>query len=120
MRRFDVHLGGPLHDDGPLPDLTSGLMWLATGVAGLAVLPLAHGRVHLVCELALAAFAIAWGTASLAMAVRGTTMALGTRAVVTAAMMPVVALALWATGGVASFLQPVMLFTALFVGYFFP
>jgi diguanylate cyclase (GGDEF)-like protein len=120
MRRFDVHPGGPLHDDGPLPDLTSGLMWLATGVAGLAVLPLAHGPIHLVWALALAGFAIAWGAASLLMAQRGLTMALRTRAQVTAAMMPVVALALWATGGCSSFLQPVMLFTALFVGYFFP
>jgi diguanylate cyclase (GGDEF)-like protein len=121
MRRFDAHQGGPPHDDGPLPDLTSGLMWLATGVAGLAVLALpGNSRVHLAWALVLAAFAIAWGAASLTMAARGITMSLGTRAVVTAAMMPVVALALWATGGCASFLQPVMLFTALFVGYFFP
>jgi diguanylate cyclase (GGDEF)-like protein len=47
-------------------------------------------------------------------------MPLGTRAVVTAGTMPIVAMALWATGGAGSFLSPVMLFTALFVGYFFP
>ena len=35
-------------------------------------------------------------------------------------MMPVVALALWATGGAHSYLQPVLLFTALFIAYFFP
>jgi diguanylate cyclase (GGDEF)-like protein len=72
------------------------------------------------CALALAGFAIAWGAISLAMGLRDVTMALRVRALVTAASMPVVALALWATGGCASFLAPVMLFTALFVGYFFP
>jgi diguanylate cyclase (GGDEF)-like protein len=35
-------------------------------------------------------------------------------------MMPIVALALWATGGAQSYLQPVLLFTALFIAYFFP
>jgi diguanylate cyclase (GGDEF)-like protein len=34
--------------------------------------------------------------------------------------MPVVALALFATGGATSFIQPVMIFTALFIAYFFP
>jgi diguanylate cyclase (GGDEF)-like protein len=121
MRRSDAPQGGPPHDDGPLPDLTSGLMWLATGLAGLAVLPLpGTTHAHLVWALVLAAFAIAWGAASLTMGLRGITMSLRTRALVTAGMMPVVAMALWATGGSASFLSPVMLFTALFVGYFFP
>jgi diguanylate cyclase (GGDEF)-like protein len=47
-------------------------------------------------------------------------MTIARRAGVTAAMMPVVALALWATGGAHSYLQPVLLFTALFIAYFFP
>jgi diguanylate cyclase (GGDEF)-like protein len=47
-------------------------------------------------------------------------MPIGRRAGVTAAMMPIVALALWATGGVNSYLQPLLLFTALFLAYFFP
>ena len=42
------------------------------------------------------------------------------RALVTAATMPVVAFSLWATGGATSFIQPVMIFTALFISYFFP
>jgi diguanylate cyclase (GGDEF)-like protein len=109
-------------DDGPLPDLTSGVMWIATGVGGLLMLPLpgAAQHVHAVVALTLGAFAIAWGGFSLYLGLKEKTMTIQLRALVTAAMMPVVALALWATGGSASFLQPVLLFTALFVSYFFP
>ncbi len=34
------HEDGDPWDDGPLPDLTSGIMWTATGVLGAAVLAL--------------------------------------------------------------------------------
>src|SRR5437879_4460799 len=90
--------------EGPLPDLTSGLMWTATGAGGLLVLMLPGTQhSHLGAELALGAFAIAWGAFSLYLGVREKTMSIQMRAVVTAAMMPVVALALWATGGAGSF-----------------
>jgi diguanylate cyclase (GGDEF)-like protein len=96
-------------------------MWLATALIGLAVLALPGTlRAHLTWLLALAAFAAAWGGLSLWLGIRAKTMPIARRAVVTAAMMPIVALALWASGGVNSFLQPVLLFTALFVAYFFP
>ncbi|HEY1594305.1 MAG TPA: GGDEF domain-containing protein [Thermoleophilaceae bacterium] len=96
-------------------------MWVTTGVGGLLMLllPGNHG-VHLRVGLALGGFAIAWGLFSLYLWQTKKTMSVQLRAVVTAAMMPVVALALWATGGAASFLQPALLFTALFVSYFFP
>jgi diguanylate cyclase (GGDEF)-like protein len=110
----------PTQGDGPLPDLTSGAMWLATAVAGLAALALPGAdRSHLALVLGLAAFAAGWGGISLWMGMTRRTMSIGLRAVVTGAMMPVVAIALWATGGEDSFLQPVLLFTALFIGYFF-
>jgi diguanylate cyclase (GGDEF)-like protein len=50
----------------------------------------------------------------------GWSMPLTLRALVTALMMPVVALALWATGGATSYLAPELLFTAVFIGWFFP
>ena len=57
---------GPLHDDGPLPDLISGLMWLATSVVGVAVLALpGTPRPHLAVALVLAGFAAGWGVFSL-------------------------------------------------------
>ena len=116
-----LHRDGNPYDDGPLPDLTSGLMWIATGSMGLIVqwLPGTGGE-HLEWVLALCFFALAWGALSVLLGVRRWTMPLGVRAGVTAAMMPVVGVALWATGGASSYLQPVLLFTALFVGWFFP
>ena len=127
MLGFRESLSRPLHadgnpwDDGPLPDFTSGLMWTATGVFGAVALALpGSDRSHVPIALALGVFAIVWGLFSLAMAARGRGMDIGTRALVTAIMMPVVAVSLWATGGSTSFIQPVMIFTALFISYFFP
>jgi diguanylate cyclase (GGDEF)-like protein len=127
MRRFALSLDRPLHaegnayDDGPLPDLTSGFMWIATATMGLFALVLpGTDRAHLGWVLVLAAFALAWGATSVVLALRGLVMSIGLRALVTAAMMPIVALALWATGGATSFLQPILFFTALFVAWFFP
>jgi hypothetical protein len=57
-----LHRDGDPYDDGPLPDLTSGLMWLATGVLGLIVqwLP-GTGTDHVELVYGLCLFAIAWG-----------------------------------------------------------
>jgi len=127
MQRLRTSLDRPLHrdgdpyDDGPLPDLTSGLMWLATGALGLIVqwLP-GTGAEHVELVFGLCVFALAWGALSVVLGLRRSAMRLAPRAVVTAVMMPVVAFALWATGGATSYVQPVLLFTALFIGWFFP
>jgi diguanylate cyclase (GGDEF)-like protein len=127
MRRITDSLSRPQHadgdvwDDGPLPDLTSGIMWGATGLMGVVVLWLpGSDRSHVTTALLLAGFAIGWGLFSLWLASQARTMSVGARALVTACTMPLVALSLWATGGATSFLQPVMIFTALFISYFFP
>ena len=116
-----LHRDGDPYDDGPLPDLTSGLMWLATGALGLIVqwLP-GTGKEHAELVYGLCLFAIAWGAWSVFAGLRRWTMSLTLRAVVTGLMMPIVALALWATGGATSYLLPVLLFTALFISWFFP
>jgi diguanylate cyclase (GGDEF)-like protein len=116
-----LHADGNPWDDGPLPDLTSGVMWTSTGLLGAAVLLLpAPNGTHVEIALVMAAFAVGWGLVSLWMASRGRGMTVGWRALVTATTMPIVAVSLWATGGATSFLQPVMIFTALFISYFFP
>ena len=49
-------------DDGPLADVTSGVMWLATAAIGVAVLVLPGTlRTHLGWAFALAGFAAGWG-----------------------------------------------------------
>jgi hypothetical protein len=87
--------GDPRHD-GPLADLTSGFMWFVTAVVGLVVLALPGTlHAHLAWVFALAAFAMAWGVISLWLGFRSRTMSIRRRAAVTAAMMPIVATALW-------------------------
>src|SRR3954447_1875761 len=109
------------HGDGPLPDLISGLMWTATAVFGLVALALpGTTRVHLAASVAVAGVALAWGGVSFFLGLRGRTMSIHARAGVTAGVMPLVAYALWATGGSGSFIQPVLLLTVLFIAYFFP
>ena len=128
MRGFRESLSRPLHadgnpwDDGPLPDFTSGLMWTATGLFGGVRARAARLRPRATSRWrwALGFFAVAWGVFSLAMAARGRGMAIEHACARDRAMMPVVALSLWATGGATSFIQPVMIFTALFIAYFFP
>ena len=78
MLGFRESLSRPLHadgnpwDDGPLPDFTSGLMWTATGVFGMAMLALpGSDRDHIVLALALGTFAVAWRLISIGMAARG-------------------------------------------------
>ena len=116
-----LHADGDPYDDGPLPDLTSGLMWLATAIVGMVVQALPGTQhAHMGAVVTLCAFAAAWGVLSIVLGLRGWIMSLQVRALVTAAMMPVVAVALWATGGATSYLQPVLLFTVLFVAWFFP
>jgi diguanylate cyclase (GGDEF)-like protein len=109
------------YGDGALPDLVSGAMWTATAVFGLLALALPGAtRVHLLPAVAVAGFALGWGAASFWLGMRGHTMPIEVRAGVTAGVMPLVAIALWATGGSGSFIQPVLLLTVLFVAYFFP
>jgi diguanylate cyclase (GGDEF)-like protein len=108
-------------DEGRLADLTSAGMWTTSGLVGAAMFLLPGSpHEHLAVGLAVAGVAVLWGLTSLLLYVRRWTMSLGARALVTAGAAPVVAAAIWASGGASSFLDPLLLFTALFVAYFFP
>jgi hypothetical protein len=76
-----LHRDGDPYDDGPLPDLTSGLMWLATGALGLIVqwLP-GTSTAHVELVIGLCLFAIAWGAWSVFAGLRRWTMSLTLRA----------------------------------------
>jgi diguanylate cyclase (GGDEF)-like protein len=109
-----------LGEESALADVTSGLMWLAAGAVGLAGMALpGSDRSHPVWVGVLFAFAMVWGVASLVLA-RRKPLDIGVRAAITAAMMPLVGVALWATGGASSQVQPLLIFTVLFVAYFMP
>jgi diguanylate cyclase (GGDEF)-like protein len=108
-------------DEGPLADLTSAGMWTTAGLIGAAMYLLpGSSHEHLGYGLLIAAAAVLWGAASLLLWHNRWTMSLATRAVVTAGTAPIVTAAIWASGGASSFLQPLLLFTALFISYFFP
>jgi diguanylate cyclase (GGDEF)-like protein len=114
------HIDDP-RDEGPLADLTSAGMWTTAGLIGAAMYLLPGSpHEHLGYGLLIAAAAILWGATSLLLWHKRWTMSLATRAVVTAGTAPLVAAAIWASGGASSFLQPLLLFTALFISYFFP
>jgi diguanylate cyclase (GGDEF)-like protein len=108
-------------DEGRLADLTSAGMWTTAGVVGSAmfVLP-GSSHEHVGVGLAIAGFAVLWGAISLLLYLTRTTMSIATRAVVTAGTAPIVVAAIWASGGASSFLGPLLLFTSLFIAYFFP
>src|SRR3954451_7516864 len=75
-----LHADGNPWDDGPLPDLTSGVMWTATGLLGAVVLALpGSDRGHIALALVMAAFAVGWGVFSLFLASRGGGMSVGWR-----------------------------------------
>jgi hypothetical protein len=108
-------------DEGPLADLTSAGMWTTAGVIGAAMFLLPGSpRAHLADGLLIALAAVLWGATSYVLYRRRWTMSITQRAVVTAGTAPLVAAAIWASGCASSFLQPLLLFTAMFVSYFFP
>src|SRR5215216_158856 len=108
-------------DEGRLADLTSAGMWTTAGIVGSAMFLLPGSRhEHLGIGLAIAGFAVLWGAISLVLYLRRWTMSIASRAVVTACTAPIVVAAIWASGGASSFLGPLLLFTSLFIAYFFP
>jgi diguanylate cyclase (GGDEF)-like protein len=108
-------------NEGPLADLVSAGMWTTAGLVGAAMFALpGSSHEHLGVGLAIAGCAVAWGLTSLVLWLKRWTMSIRVRAGVTALTAPIVAAAFWATGGASSFLQPLLLFTSLFIAYFFP
>ncbi len=108
-------------DEGVLINVTSGLMWVVAGAGGLASLALpGTPDEHLGALLALAALSFAWGLAVLTLRFPQPGTSLERRSLVTAVLIGVVGVALWASGGADSYLQPILIFTALHVAYFYP
>jgi diguanylate cyclase (GGDEF)-like protein len=108
-------------DEGRLADLVSAGMWSTSGVVGAAMFLLPGSpHEHLAEGLAIGGAAVLWGLISLVLYLRHWTMSIASRALVTATTAPIVITAMWASGGASSFLGPMLIFTALFIAYFFP
>ena len=108
-------------DEGRLADLVSAGMWTTAGLVGLALFALpGSSHDHLLVGITVAGAGVLWGVISLVLYLTRSTMSIRARAVVTATSAPVVATAIWASGGATSFLGPLLLFMSLFIGYFFP
>lgn len=100
---------------------TAGGMWLISAVVCLAGLGLPAGGVrHVGAVVALAAVMCLYATACLSGLIPWERTPLWGHALVTGALMPVLGLVLWATGGVDNPVDPLLVCPLLYVSYFFP
>ena len=121
LRDIARRLADDPRDEGVLMNVTSGLMWLAAGLGGTLALALpGTSHAHMGWLLALSTASFAWGALLMSLRFPKPGTCLELRAITTAALIAVVGVALWATGGADSFLQPILLFTGLHVAYFYP
>src|SRR4051812_19277936 len=108
-------------DERRIAELVSGCMWMAAGAGGLLALALpGAAHEHLGWAVAVGVITMAWGAASFVRLASGATISITQRAVATFALMPVIAFALWSTGGVSSYIHPLMFLSTLYFAYFYP
>ena len=110
-----------LRDERTLMGFTAGALWLvaAATVAVGAVLP---GAPHMVLWMfiALEALVVAYGLACVTGRIDWGAVSLRGHAIVTAALLPLIGLAIWSTGGTNSYTYPLVLLPLLHIAYFFP
>lgn len=108
-------------DEGVLMNVSSGVMWISAGIGGLGALTLpGTSHDHLAVLVVLALLALVWGAVLLSLRYPRPGTCLEARAALTAVLIGVVGVGLWASGGATGFLQPILLFTALHVAFFYP
>jgi diguanylate cyclase (GGDEF)-like protein len=120
--RFAACFASPdVRDERPLMAPTAGVLWIVAAVAA-GVAQLLPGSPDVIVWLfaALEAFVILYGLSCIRGVVPWTTVPMLGHALSLAALLPVVGLALWATGGMDSYIQPLVLFPLLHIAYFFP
>jgi diguanylate cyclase (GGDEF)-like protein len=107
--------------DSRLMGPVSGLLWMTAGIAAAVVQPL-PGTAHEHAALAwlLIAVVVAYGLACVRGWIDWDGRSLRAHAVAVTAFQPLIALALWVSGGVDSYLGPILVLPTLYVAYFFP
>ncbi|HEY4276961.1 MAG TPA: GGDEF domain-containing protein [Conexibacter sp.] len=102
-------------------NVAAGAMWIASALGGVGAMALpGTPHKHVILLIGLAAGSLVWGGMLLSMRFPRPGTPLVARATLTAVLIAVVGVALWATGGADSALQPIALFVVLHVAYFFP
>ena len=120
LRQDALRVDDP-RDEGTLMNLTAGILWIITGALGLVGLLLpGTTHEHLAIALAIFAWTIVFGVLEVLLIYPRPTATLTQHAIITASTMPLMALGLWATGGVDSYMLPLLVFPMLHVAYFFP
>jgi diguanylate cyclase (GGDEF)-like protein len=119
---FAARFASPdIRDERALMGLTAGVLWIVAALTGLVgqLLP-GSPPVDQALFSVLALVVLAYGVACVRGVLPWTSVSMRGHALVTGALMPVVGLAVWATGGAESYMQPLLLFPLLQIAYFFP
>jgi diguanylate cyclase (GGDEF)-like protein len=118
MRRLSNRLD--LDDERVLIGVTAGLLWLVGSLAAAVaqLLPGAPG-IHGWLFVAFVLVVFAYGVTSVSGAVPWHKVSVERHALASAALMPLLGLALWMTGGARSYVQPLLIFVLAHLAYFF-
>ena len=107
--------------DSRLMGPVSGLLWLTAGIAAAVcqLLPDMPGR-HPLLAWALIAVVLVYGLACVRCWIPWERYTLDHHAAAVTLFQPLIALGLWVSGGVDSYLGPILVLPTLYVAYFFP
>jgi diguanylate cyclase (GGDEF)-like protein len=110
-----------VRDERVLMGVTGGVMWTAGALVALVgqLMPRAPHE-HLVWILTVGTAVLAYGIASVTQLIPWTRFTVRRHAIALFLLCPIIALAVWATGGVESYVQPLLIFPMLHIAYFFP
>jgi diguanylate cyclase (GGDEF)-like protein len=107
--------------DSRLMGPVSGLLWLTAGIAALVVQPLpGTPHEHPVITFGLIAVVLVYGVACVRGWIDWEDRSFRDHAVAIVVFQPLIAVGLWVSGGVDSYLGPILVLPTLYVAYFFP
>jgi diguanylate cyclase (GGDEF)-like protein len=107
--------------DSRLMGPVSGLLWITAGIAAAVVQPLpGTPHAHRLVAWGLIALILVYGLACVRGWIDWEKRTLRDHAVAIVVFQPLIALGLWVSGGVDSYLGPILVLPTLYVAYFFP
>jgi diguanylate cyclase (GGDEF)-like protein len=107
--------------DSRLMGPVSGLLWITAGIAAAVVQPLpGMPQEHAVLAWSLITLILVYGLACVRGWIDWESRTLRHHALAIIAFQPLIALGLWVSGGVDSYLGPILVLPTLYVAYFFP